>query len=248
VYEDFTWDPNDTMSGAADDWAYEHLGVFGWTTEFWDVVQAATGTKQSTHFWYTGPDDAERLAVLRWCDEHHPDGHVDWYEFDHPQLGHVELGGWDDLSVWTNPPTGRLLHEVAPHARFAIHQASCSPLLEIPHTSVTALGGDTWRLEVGIANSGWLPTYVTDRARRENLVRPIVADLEGDEVDTVGQPRRQTAGQLEGRASMRFRGGNDGTPDRALIQWTVRGAAGAAVDAVVRHDRAGEVRARLVLG
>ena len=46
VFEDFTFDKAVTMSGAADDWAYEHLGVFSWTTEFWDVVEAATGTKQ----------------------------------------------------------------------------------------------------------------------------------------------------------------------------------------------------------
>ena len=45
VYEDFTWDHSDTMSGAADDWAYEHLGVYGWTTEFWDIVHAATGNQ-----------------------------------------------------------------------------------------------------------------------------------------------------------------------------------------------------------
>jgi hypothetical protein len=38
-YEDFTWDKNDAcMSGAADDFMYEHLGVFSWTTEFWDIV------------------------------------------------------------------------------------------------------------------------------------------------------------------------------------------------------------------
>ncbi|MCB0965840.1 MAG: hypothetical protein KDB37_03305, partial [Ilumatobacter sp.] len=96
VYEDFTWDQSETMSGASDDWAYEHLGVYGWTTEYWDVVRAATGTKQSTHFWYTGPTDEEALAVLRWCDANHPGGYVDWYEFDHPQLGAVELGGWND--------------------------------------------------------------------------------------------------------------------------------------------------------
>ena len=96
IFEDFTWDPSDTMSGAADDWVYEHLGVYGWTTEYWDVVMTATGHKQSTYFWYFGPTDDEALAVLRWCDEHHPGGHVDWYPFDHPQLGPVELGGWDD--------------------------------------------------------------------------------------------------------------------------------------------------------
>ena len=104
VYEDFTWDQSETMSGAADDWAYEHLGVYGWTTEFWDIVLAATGTKQSTHFWYTGPSDAEALAVLRWCDEHNPAGYVEWYPFEHPQLGPIELGGWNDLLTWTNPP------------------------------------------------------------------------------------------------------------------------------------------------
>ena len=138
VFEDFTWDPSDTMSGAADDWAYEHLGVYSWTTEYWDVVHAATGRKQSTHFWYLGPTDEEALAVLRWCDEHHPTGHVDWYPFDHPQLGPVELGGWDDLNVWHNPPTDLLRAEVAPHAEFAVHQALCSPRLEVRHTSVDA--------------------------------------------------------------------------------------------------------------
>ena len=108
VFEDFTWDSTETMSGAADDWAYEHLGVYAWTTEFWDIVHAATGTKQSTHFWYTGPTTAEALAVLRWLDgepsDHHTVGYVDWYPFDHPQLGPVELGGWNDLYTWTNPP------------------------------------------------------------------------------------------------------------------------------------------------
>ena len=29
VYEDFTWHPEETMSGTGDDWAYEHLDVFG---------------------------------------------------------------------------------------------------------------------------------------------------------------------------------------------------------------------------
>ncbi len=53
VFEDFTWDKAVTMSGAADDWAYEHLGVYAWTTEFWDrrprrhrhqAVDATSGT------------------------------------------------------------------------------------------------------------------------------------------------------------------------------------------------------------
>ncbi|MDY7100152.1 MAG: M14 family metallopeptidase [Actinomycetota bacterium] len=245
VFEDFTWDKTNPMSGAADDWAYEHLGVIGWTTEFWDIVHAATGTKQSTHFWYTGPTDDEALAVLRWCDANDPDGFVDWYPYDHPQLGHVELGGFDPMRTWINPPPDRLRAEVEPHARFAVHQALCSPRLRIRHRAVVALGGDTWRVEIGVANNGWLPTEVSEQARRNKLVKPITATLEGAHV--VGGPARQQVGQLEGRAALRFRGGHDGTPDRLLVTWVVQADAGATIEVAIDHDRAGHLRETLVI-
>ena len=272
VFEDFTFDKNDTMSGAADDWAFEHLGVYSWTTEFWDIVHAATGTKQSTYFWYVGPTTDEALAVLRWLDQQtdprssdaRTAGFVDWYPFEHPQLGAVELGGWNDLFSWTNPP-GHLLHaEVAKHAEFAVFQALASPCLEIKHSAVTALGDDTWRVEVGVANTGWLPTHVTARAANNARVRPIVAELleavpeivaagaatrneahqfregrEGSGVEFLGGPARVTIGQLGGGVDARFRHGRDGTPDRALVSWTIRAAAGTDVTAIVHHDRAG---------
>ncbi|HEX4983783.1 MAG TPA: M14 family metallopeptidase [Ilumatobacteraceae bacterium] len=241
IFEDFTWDPSDTMSGAADDWVYEHLGIYGWTTEYWDVVKAATGHKQSTHFWYHGPTDDESLAVLRWCDEHHPDGHVDWYPFEHPQLGAVELGGWNTLTVWYNPPPELLRSEVAPHAEFAVYQALCSPRLEIRRTSVARLGGDTWRVEVGVANTGWLPTDVSKRARKEKLVKPILVELTGDGVEVLDKPARREVGQLEGRAAMRFTLRNDGTPDRVLVAWTLTAQEGAQVKIVAKHDRSGQV-------
>lgn len=247
VYEDFTWDFSNPMSGAADDWVYEHLGVFGWTTEFWDVVHAATGTKVSTHAWYTGPTDDQALAVLRWCDQHHPGGHVDWRPFDHPQLGPVEIGGWDDLSVWTNPPLHLLRDEVAPHSVFAVHQALCSPRLEIRHTRATALGENTWRVEVGVANTGWLPTQISERATKQELVRPVTVEVDGVGVEVVGGSARQQLGQLAGRAAMRFSGTNDGTPDRALATWVVRASRGAEVGVVVRHPRAGEAVGTLLL-
>ncbi len=245
VYEDFTWDPTETMSGAADDWAYEHLGVYAWTTEFWDIVHAATGAKQSTHFWYTGPTDDEALAVLRWLDQQpHDDptaGFVDWYRFDHPQLGPIELGGWNELFSWTNPPAHRLRAEVTPHADFAVFQALASPCIEIKHAAAVALGADTWRVEVGIANTGWLPTTVTARARKNDRVRPIVAELSSDDpLELIGSHARQTLGQLAGGSAARFEHGHDGTPDRVLVSWVVRCAPGTDLAVLVKHDRSGQ--------
>ena len=158
------------MSGAADDWAYEHLGVF-WTTEFWDVVHAATGHKQSDRLLVPRAHRREALAVLRWVDEHAPDAYVDWYPFDHPQLGPVEFGGWNDLTVWTNPPLGRCS---APRLRRT--PSSLSPRrsrrASRPSTRrVVGLGDGTWRVEVGIANTGWLPTNVTAHAAKHGIVR-----------------------------------------------------------------------------
>ena len=107
------------MSGAADDWAYEHLGVYSWTTEFWDVDRRGHGpalahrhlgtpARRRSRSW---PCSAGRTSTtpVR-CSS-------TWHPFDHPQLGPVELGGWDWLHSWTNPPSGRLQDEVAPARR-----------------------------------------------------------------------------------------------------------------------------------
>ncbi len=238
VYEDFTFDRSDTMSGAGDDWAYEHAGVYGWTTEFWDVVQHATGTKVHNHHWYTGPTAAEERAVYDWAATNQPGAYADWVPFDHPQLGAVEIGGWDDVFFWANAPGDMLHAEVKPHAEFAVHQALCSPRLEVLLSRATHLGGDTYRVEVGIANNGWLPTYVTDKARKDRLVLPLVAELSGASV--VGSPARLELGQLQGRLAFNLQSPkNDGTPDRALATWVVQAPAGTEVTVAVSHQRAG---------
>lgn len=246
VFEDFTFDKAETLSGAADDWAYEHLGLFGWTTEFWDVVQQATGTKSSTLIWYVGPTAEEELAVYRWAVANHPEAYADWRQFDHPQLGPVEIGGWDEVFFWSNAPASRLPAEVKPHAEFAVHQALCSPRLEVLHTRVAPLGADTHRVEVGVANTGWLPTHITQRARKANLVLPLVAELEGAPV--LGGTSRLELGQLAGRLDLNFNNfHNDGTRERALARWVVQAPAGTEVVVTFSHQRAGRVSVKVTL-
>ncbi|MEZ5226994.1 MAG: hypothetical protein R2710_10055 [Acidimicrobiales bacterium] len=250
TFEDFTWDRSDTMAGASDDWAYEHLGIYSWTTEFWDPVFAATGKRAPTSLWWVTLDPEIELEVLRWFDQHHPGAYVDWAPFDHPQLGPIEVGGWDSLHSWSNPPDALLADEVAPHADFAIFQALASPCLAIEHLSVDRLGDDVWRINAGVANTGYLPTTVTEWAAKKSIVRPMVADIElPDGAATIeGTSHRQPLGQLAGFAQARFTGGNDGTPNRALVSWVVRAlAAGTKVDIVASHQRAGTTRCTVTL-
>lgn len=248
VYEDFTWDRSDLMSGASDDWAYEHRGIFGWTTEFWDAIHRATGERASTDIWFVGPTVEQELAVVRWADEHAPaSAYVPWHPFEHPQLGPVELGGGDDLHLWVNPPSHLLRDEVAPHAAFAVVQALAAPHVDVVQLTAEPLGHGHWRVRAGIANTGWLPTNVTAHGLREQLVLPLVAEVSG--VSPVGGPARQQLGQLAGRSTFRLKGGapNDGTPDRTLATWVVAGSAGDEVTVTVTHPRAGTARARTPL-
>jgi hypothetical protein len=144
--------------------------------------------------------------------------------------------------VWTNAPASHLRDEVAPHAEFAVHQALLSPALAVVHTAVERLGEDTWRIAVGVTNTGWLPTDVSVQARRKNLVLPVSVSIDGAE--PVDGPARIRLGQLEGRVAFALAGGsrNDGTPDRALATWVVRSPVGTEVRVEATHPRAGTAR------
>lgn len=107
-YEDLTWDKTQCMSGAADDWIFEQLGIFGWTTEFWDPIFHSTGKVGAKNMWYVSPSPEHELALCRWSDKHSPNAFVAWKSFQHPQLGELEIGGADHLNIWWNPP----LHKI----------------------------------------------------------------------------------------------------------------------------------------
>lgn len=243
VYEEFTWDKDETMSGAADDWAYEHLGIYSWTTEFWDVIKQATGEPQGVDFWYVGATPEQELAVARWADEHGVEGLHEWARFDHPDLGEVEIGGWDHVLLWGNTPTSMLRGEVAKHADFAIHQALAAPCVQVVHQRAEAVGNGIYRVEVGIANTGWLPTHVSAWAKKHDLVLPLTATLRGGEV--IGGTARQELGQLGGRIDVRF--GNLATTDRVLATWLVRAEPGTEIEIDVAHPRAGRQVATIAL-
>ena len=220
VFEDFTFDKSDTMSGAADDWAYDHLGVYGWTTEFWDVIQPATGKSRATTSGTSAPprrrSGPSTAGPWRTTRDATPTGcrsttrsWARWRSAD----GTTSSSGTTlpAACCWKRWPARRvrgLPGDVLAAAGGAAHRGD-------------ALGGDTHRVEVGIANTGWLPTYITEQAKKDHLVLPLVAELTGATV--VGAPARQELGQLGGRLDMRFHyGKNDGTPDRVLATWVVQ--------------------------
>jgi hypothetical protein len=253
VYEGFRYDPKDAITGVADDWAYDQRGIFAWTTEFWNPLTAAGIEDPHPIEWYRDHPLDDDLRLLAWVDENVPGGYVDWYPYEHPELGPVELGGWDHALVFTNPPPHLLEAEVAPHTDLAVFNALCLPRLRLRSTEVDRLGEETWQVQVVVENAGWLPTNVTRRAIEAQVVDPVEARVELPEGATLVHGRdRQPLGHLAGRALRRSSVGtfgppHDGTDDRAVARWTVRAPAGTTLPVVVRGARAGVVRTSLRL-
>jgi murein tripeptide amidase MpaA len=245
VWEDFKYHPKEVITGVFDDWLYDHLGLFGWTTELWSPHRHAGVHFQKPFEWAREHPLEDDRKLLRWSDEYLDGrGFVDWYPFDHPQLGPVELGGWDTIYTFRNPPPPFLQAEVTPHADWLIWHALISPRMELFQAEALPLGGGAYRVRFVVHNTGWLPSYITKKALERKVVRGVVAEIELPEgAELVSGLSRVEGPQLEGRAHKPTSGSADPTADRAKFEWVVRAPDGGEVRLVARHDRAGIVRA-----
>jgi hypothetical protein len=236
-------------------WFYEHVGVYSWTTEFWSPWRAAGITPGlDAPRWLGGDHPVEdELRLIRWSDEALDGrGFVDWYPFDHPQLGPIELGGWDVINYWYNPPFELLEREVAPHSEWVVRHALASPLLAVRQLSAEAVTEGTYRVRLVLQNAGWLPTYVSKQALESYHVRPILVELAVPEPARLLAGEATTeAGQLEGRVADRssavWWSYRPDTDDLTTVDWLVEAAAGTVVAVAARHARAGTVRAEVTL-
>jgi murein tripeptide amidase MpaA len=252
IYHDFRYHPKQFIRGASDDWLYEHLGIYAWTTEFWSPMKQAGIEDFKFIDWYIDHPVEDEIKLLEWNDNVlGGEGYIDWYPFEHAQLGEIELGGWDRLYCWTNPPPELLEREIAPHADFAIFHALISPKLELHSLHHEPIGENKHYIRLVLVNTGWLPTHISEKAMQRKAVRPIEVDLSlpgGARI--VGGERKVEAGQLGGRNLKRNPLGwrsDDSTNDRVKVEWVIEAPDGGTVEIVARHQRAGVVRAEVVL-
>ena len=251
VYHGFRYHPNQVITGGFDTWMYDHMGLFAWTVEIWSPQRQAGIEEYKFIDWYREHPIEDDLKMLKWSDEAlEGKGYIDWYPFEHPQLGQVEFGGWDAQYAFRNPPPQFLAKEIAPFAEWLIWQSLISPRLELYEASAKPLGDGAYRVRVVVHNTGWLPSYVTKVATEKKRVRGVVCEIELPEGATLeaGKPREEL-GQLEGRAyKPATPDADDATEERAKVEWVVHAPEGGTVKVTARHARAGKVVAHLALG
>ena len=251
IFHDFKYHPKTVITGGFDTWAYEHRGAFAWTVEIWSPQRQAGIEKYKYIDWFREHPVEDDLKLIKWNDEKlGGQGYVDWYPFDHPQLGRVELGGWNSMLTWSNPPPEALENEIKPFPQWLVWQALISPLLSVREASAVKLDGKTYRVRLVVENTGWLPTYVTKKGLERKVARGVICEIKLPKGATLksGQARQECA-QLEGRVykSALLDASEESTRERLKVEWVVHAPGGGAVNLTARHDRAGRVRAKVVL-
>ena len=252
IWHDFKYHPKQVITGTQD-WIYEHLGALFWTVEIWAPNKEAGISDYKWIDWYREHPAEDDLKLLKWSDEHCAGkAHVDWYPYRHPQLGMVELGGWDKMNYWRNPPPHLREREAARFPAWLTQIALSLPKLEVLRAEVCALGPDTWHVRFAVANSGWLPAYVSKRALERKIARGTVFQIQLPAGVTLTTGRERVEGaHLEGHAPksslQAFLPNRDITGDRAVVEWVVCGPRGTTIALTASADRAGTVRTEVTL-
>jgi murein tripeptide amidase MpaA len=252
IWHDFKYHPKSIITGTQD-WVYEHLGALFWTVEIWAPNKEAGIENYKWIDWYREHPPEDDVKLLKWSDEQcGGKAHVDWYPYRHPQLGMVEIGGWDKMNYWRNPPPHLREREAARFPAWLLQVGLSLPKLEVLRAEVRALGNDSWRVRFAVANSGYLPAYVTKRAIERKTARGTVFEIHlPDEAALLSGRERVEAPHLEGHAPksslVAFLPSKEITADRAVVEWVVRGARGVKIALTASADRAGTVRTEVTL-
>ena len=252
VYEEFTTDPDQPRVGSLMQWTYDEFGIITFSTELWNPELAA-GIEFPAKYQVRARSTEDEIKLLQYNDEHLGGaGFVDWREFDHPQLGKVELGGWTHMYTFRNPPPASLA-KTAPakqflfdtihnNCLFTLKHAMTGPILRIHAAEVERLADDLFRLSVVVANDGFLPTHLTQRALEHETAGQVEIELSADVAEIVMGAAKQSIGHLAGRDertatwSPWMRQWSDSS---AKVEWLLRATAGTSVTISASAQKAG---------
>lgn len=251
TYHGFNYHPKKVMHGAMDDYCYDHHGWFGFTAELWDMPTTAGIGPRDFISWLRWHPEEDDLKLMQWNDEVMGGAaFIDWKPFEHPQLGPVEIGGWNVKHYGQNAPLKYLPEMCEKQSRFTLAHASLNPYISISRLMVTKQGDEIYHIVALVENNGFLPTYTSKRALEQKDVLPITAELELSEgVIVIAGEHRQELGQLEGRSNKIWSWFGHSTPtdNRCKVEWVLKGSSGSTANVIVRSQRAGVARCTITL-
>jgi len=171
--KDFKYFSREPEYGTATDWGFEQRGVYAITIEIWDVWKAAGLKVKVPVSRYFKQSEVELVKIFNWAKSKfkQSDFFHAWKDFNHPQLGKVQIGGWKTDFLIRNPPPSLLEKEMQKVYDVILQFAKSLPIVKIQNTYLEKIDVNTYKLQVDVANLGFLPTYGSQQAIRCGAVK-----------------------------------------------------------------------------
>ena len=226
VYQDYGG--GRPLFGHSPDYGYFQFGAIWYGDELWgrqDYVEDYNGDGVI--------DIYDQLWMNDNIDEIKGKLFQDWTPVEHPDLGEVEVGGWNPKFWNQNPPAGSLLAKaVDKQTAFNMLLAKSLPKLEVTGVALQKQPDGNTLLTVTIANTGFLPDALT-QAKLVKMVREGTAALtlgEGLSFAEGSAPRSQDIGTFAGKL--------DPEGSVKTVSWLLSGSGEATL--TVRSTRGGQ--------
>jgi hypothetical protein len=178
------WSGLYTVHGGFIDWTNDGLGMLSFSNELWNGGQYFNSPALQTQQQDPNSPINSRVAQYFFDDMlEFGDQHVEWKEFDHPQFGKVEMGGWKKTQGRVPP---RFMNEELCHRNmaFTLYQADEMPQMKGGETKAEAIGGGVSRVRVDFTNPKLVPTILA-KAAANNVVRPDLLTVEGKGIEVL---------------------------------------------------------------
>ena len=140
-----------SVYGGELDWFYKMRGVFCFNNELFTPYNFFH--KQGSGFMAKSNEmhDFDKLMLFN-------QGSVKWQEFDHPQYGKIEIGGF--TKNWMRqPPAFMLQEECHRNMAFTIYHANEMPLVKIDSVTSKNIKDDLYEVTVVLKNNKLCPTH-----------------------------------------------------------------------------------------
>jgi hypothetical protein len=219
------------LFGHSPDFGYLYYGAVWYGDEIWNGGRVKD---------YDGDGQVTDLEALRYIDEELGGRYFKpWAKFNHPDLGEVEIGGFNPKFWRQNPPVELLEEWARKEGLFNIFLAESLPQVKIVSAGLKPVKkqADTYELTAVFTNEGFLPTAL-EMAERVKIVRPDAAVVRlpaGAEL--AGGASRQEIGRLRQN-------------ERKEVRWTIKVKPGTAGEAEVSilSTRGGVARTTVKIG
>ncbi len=142
------------IKGVFMDWVYDHLGLYSFSTELWNInVAAGVEIKDFINDRLTMTEE-NQIKVLQWADKEIPGGFVPWQPFRPiPQLGDVEIGGWNFKWTHQNPPGPFMEKLEHGNAMFTLRCAASNPKVHLAQVTAEAVTPGVYKVRASRGKS-----------------------------------------------------------------------------------------------